>query len=76
MSLKSYVLWYISFTFIFWGVATKTLMEIVFLLQKRASRAINKTDYLYHIDPLFSELKILNLDDLYSSESYIINVGL
>ena len=48
-----------------WGVANKTLMEKVFLLQKRAVRAITKADFLAHTDPIFSELKILKLDDLY-----------
>ena len=48
-----------------WGVANKTLIDKVFLLQKRAIRAITKSDFLAHTDPIFSELQILKLEDLY-----------
>ena len=35
------------------------------MLQKRAIRAITKSDLLAHPDPLFNNLKILKMDDTY-----------
>ena len=48
-----------------WGVANNTLLEKIVLLQKQAIRAITKSNFLAHTDPLFSNLKILKMDDTY-----------
>ena len=51
------------------ALANNTLVEKSFkqhpLWQKRAVRAISKSDFLAHTDPLFSNLKILKMDDTY-----------
>ena len=57
---------HLSYGITVWGVANSTLVKKVFLLQKRAMRAITKSDFLAHTDPLFRKLNILKLEDLYS----------
>ena len=56
---------HLSYGISIWGVANKTLLEKVFLLQKKAIRAITKSDFLAHTDPLFKKLRITKLNDLY-----------
>ena len=56
---------HLSYGITLWGVANNTLLEKIVLLQKRAIRAITKSDFLAHTDPLFSNLKILKMDDTY-----------
>ena len=46
-----------------WG--SSKLSSKIFLLQKRAIRAISKADYLAHTGPLFKDLAILKLSDQY-----------
>ena len=56
---------HMSYGISIWGVANSTLMEKVFLLQKRAIRIITNSDFLAHTDPLFSELGILKVNDIF-----------
>ena len=56
---------YLSYGLPVWGNADKIYLEKIFLLQKRAIRAITFADYNAHTLPLFKELKILSLVDLY-----------
>ena len=35
------------------------------MLQKRAIRGISKSKFLAHTDPIFADLKLLKLDDMY-----------
>ena len=56
---------HLSYGIALWGVANSTLLNKVFLLQKKAIRAITKSEFLAHSDPIFIQLQILKLDDLY-----------
>ena len=47
-----------------WGYADKTYLDKIFLLQKKAIRAISFSDFNAHTSPLFKDLKILSLYDL------------
>ena len=46
-----------------WGLSSGT--QKIYILQKKAIRAICKADFLAHTSPLFKELKILKLKDQY-----------
>ena len=48
-----------------WGGATNILINQLFLLQKRVVRIITKSSYLEHSNPLFYELGILKIFDVY-----------
>jgi len=50
---------------ILWGCAAKSILNELFILQKRAVRIINKCGYLTHSDPLFKSLGLLKVYDLY-----------
>jgi hypothetical protein len=50
---------------ILWGCATKSILNDLVILQKRAVRIINKRGYLSHSDPLFKNLGLLKMSDLY-----------
>ena len=56
------------FNTVFWSGVQRiplTLIVQVALLQKRVVRIINKEKFDAHTDPIFKELKILKLDDIY-----------
>ena len=46
-----------------WGNASNT--KSLFLLQKRAVRAVGKEQWLAHSSPIFKQFKILKFDDIY-----------
>ena len=50
---------------IIWGSATKTTLEPLFLLQKKAVRLVNKSNYLAHTFPIFQSLFILNIHQVF-----------
>src|SRR3989442_2738844 len=50
---------------IVWGCGGKTLLDRLFILQKRAIRIITRSSYLAHTSPLFHKLGILKLEDIY-----------
>ena len=56
---------HMSYGISLWGVANKTMIDKLFLLQKKAIRAITKSDFLSHTNPLFISTQILKIDDLY-----------
>ena len=56
---------HLSYGITLFCVANSTLLETIFLLQKRAIRVITKSDFLTYTGPLFSNLKIMKLDDTY-----------
>ena len=47
-----------------WGLACKTYMNTLFLLQKRIIRIIAGVNRRYHTDPIFKELKLLKCNDI------------
>ena len=60
----SLVLPHISYCVEVWGNNYKTVINPIFLLQKKAIRIVSKTDYYSPTNPLFIELKTLKLLDL------------
>ena len=48
-----------------WGSANQTLRQKLSLLQKKAIRAISFADFHAHTSPLFKDLNILKVDDLF-----------
>jgi len=48
-----------------WGSANLTLTHRLFILQKKAIRAITFSDFRAHTSPLFKDLNILKLGDLF-----------
>jgi len=56
---------YIDYGITMWGSATKIHTNKITLLQKKAVRIISNARYNDHTEPLFRELKILKLDDIY-----------
>ena len=56
---------YFIYCNLIWGGATNILINPLFLLQKRVVRIITKSSYLEHSNPLFYELGILKIFDVY-----------
>lgn len=56
------ILPHLTYCILIWGSSTKRLFKI----QKKAVRIISNSAYLSHTDPLFKELEILKLNDLYT----------
>ena len=52
---------YVSYCNIIWGSTHVTSLNRIFLLQKRAVRAILNSNYRAHTTPLFSQLKLLDI---------------
>ena len=52
---------YLTYCSTVWASTYVTNLNRIFLLQKRAVRAITNSDYLAHSAPLFSDLKILDI---------------
>ena len=52
-----------------WGNTSKILINKLEILQKRAIRAINFSDYTSPSSPIFKELEILKINDLYKAQT-------
>ena len=61
MLYMSLIFSYINYCNLIWGSAYKTILDPLFLLQKKAVRIINNSEYLAHTDPIFKSLKILDV---------------
>ena len=57
---------YLHYSILAWGNCSKTRMESIFRIQKRAIRTINCTDYLAPTSPLFKRNNLLKVFDIYS----------
>ena len=57
----SLVFSYINYCNLIWGGACKTSLDSLYLLQKKAIRIVNNSEYLAHTDPIFKSLGILNI---------------
>ena len=55
---------HLTYCNIMWGCASVTILHELLVLQKRASRIINKSDYLSHTSPIFKDLALLKLSDI------------
>ena len=56
---------HLEYGLILWGAANATLVNKLFVLQKKAIRLVTGSCYNEHTNPLFSQLKILKLTDMY-----------
>ena len=56
---------YYTYCNLIWGSAPSTHIDSLVLLQKKCIRIISKAGYLDHTEPLFKELKLLNVDKIY-----------
>ena len=56
---------YLNYCNIIWGSADKTIIEPLFILQKKAIRIVNRVHYLEHTKPLFETMKILTVHQIH-----------
>ena len=56
---------YLNYCNVIWGAADQTIIEPIFLLQKKALRIINRVHYLEHTKPIFESMKILTVYQLH-----------
>ena len=57
---------YFTYCNLVWGSALSTHTDILIKLQKKAVRAISKVGYLDHTGPLFHNLNILQVHEIYN----------
>ena len=57
---------YFTYCNLVWGSAFSTHLDILVKLQKKAVRSISKVGYLDHTGPLFHNLKILQVHEIYN----------
>ena len=55
---------YLQYCNLIWSSTYPTNLSRLVLLQKRAVRIINKSDFLAHTSPIFKELHLLKLQDI------------
>ena len=60
----SLILPYLTYCVEVWGNTYKTILQPIFILQKKAIRIINKTEYLAATNPLFIHNNTLKLEDI------------
>ena len=59
---------HIDYGLMLWGGASKTALNKIFVIQKKAIRTIANTHYNAHTTPLFAILKVLKLEDIYEMQ--------
>ena len=62
----AYIYPFLSYNTIIWGCAYSTHIQPLFVQQKRTVRIIANAGFRDHTDPLFKQLKILKLEDIYN----------
>ena len=56
---------YYNYCILAWGAANKGALQPLLLYQKKLVRIITNSDFYAHTDPLFKQLRILKLEDLF-----------
>lgn len=59
---------YLTYGIVLWGGTCKSYLNKIRISQRKAVRYIHRSSYNAHTNPLFSESKILKLDDIYELE--------
>ena len=65
----SFIYPYLTYGIIFWGNAAKIHVNKIILLQKKAVRIINGSNYLDHTNPIFKSCSLLKLPDIFKMET-------
>ena len=67
LKLLYYSLFYafVSYGIAIWGLTHKTLINTVFLIQKKILKAVTFSDTTVHSDPIFSRLGLLKVGDIF-----------
>src|SRR5271165_6239916 len=65
---RTMIVTHLTYCNIVWGFASKTLLNRLRLLQKRALRLLTLSHYLTPTSPLFRNLNLLKLDDMHCLE--------
>ena len=71
MLYNTFILPHITYGLEVWGAALKTFMNPIIMIQKRMARIITFKGYRHHSDPLFFELKLL---DVFKKYRYLIGI--
>ena len=56
---------YINYCNLIWGGAYDTVLQPLYILQKKAIRLISNSHYLEHTEPLFKSLELLNIFQIF-----------
>ena len=65
------ILPFLNYCNIVWGNCSKTKIESLFLLQKKAIRICSHSNFLDHTTPLFKDRKTLKLEDIHTFQTAI-----
>ena len=68
MLYNALVLSFVQYGIIVWGQTFGSYLEPLSKLQKRAVRAISHQTFLAHSLPIFKDLKLLRIDDIFKSK--------
>lgn len=60
---------YLQYCNIAWGSAQNAIINPLVIIQKKTVRLLDDADYYAHTNPIFKELQIMKLDDIYKAES-------
>ena len=63
---QSLILPYYNYCILAWGSANISILHPLVSYQKKLVRIVTKSDFLEHTNPLFRQLKILRLEELFS----------
>ena len=56
---------YLNYCNVIWGGAYDTVLQPLYILQKKAIRLITSSHYLEHTAPLFKSLELLNIHQIF-----------
>ena len=71
MLYNSLILPYVNYCNLVWATISKSRINTIYLLQKKAVRICTGAQYLAHTNPLFKELKTLNVFDINSLQCLV-----
>ena len=69
---NSLVLPYLNYCCLIWGHSSQSLINKLFILQKKAVRIIDNQPKIAHSNPIFAKLKLLKLKDIAKQQSILL----